>query len=197
MLVRFAASTCSTARSDASSVPTTRAVEAAILEQRHRDLVGVRDDVVIREDVALGGVDDDARAGAFDLAPSPGRALEVEEAPQQLLLRILRPGVDARRHRDIDDGRRDRLDDRRERRQLAWRVRLRERETADACSGERGEVARRSDNLGSIVEPWVIGTSLLSEHARLAHQLSIAWPPGFSKRPYCGFPVVRRGIAWG
>ena len=42
--------------------------EAAVLEQRDGDLVGVRDDVMVRQDVAVGGVDDDARARAFDLA---------------------------------------------------------------------------------------------------------------------------------
>ena len=60
--------------------------EAAVLEQRDGNRVGVRDDVVVRQDVAVGCVDDDARARPFDLTFAAWGSFEIEESPQQLVL---------------------------------------------------------------------------------------------------------------
>ena len=92
MLVKFAASTCKNGEIRALVRADDARREAAVLDQRHRDLVGVRDDVVVREDIAVGGIDDDAGARAFDLAfAASGWPFEVEESPQQLVLRICGP----------------------------------------------------------------------------------------------------------
>ena len=66
--------------------------QAAVLEQRDGDLVGVRDDVMVREDVAVRGIDDDAGACAFDLAlararrPARNRRIAAATRPAELRL---------------------------------------------------------------------------------------------------------------
>ena len=82
---------------------------AAILE-RHRDLVRVVDDVVVGDDVALVGVNDDASAGA-----APRHLATAKEPPEGRIVEQRMPGRTTAGHLDVDHCRRNALEHRRER----------------------------------------------------------------------------------
>ena len=60
--------------------------QASVIEQRDRDLVRVLDHVMVRKNVALGRIDDDARASGFDFVLALLRRIEIEKAFEELVV---------------------------------------------------------------------------------------------------------------
>jgi len=131
-------------------------LEVAPVLQRHGDLVRVLDDVCVGDDVALLGVDNDARAGAAEqvLARAPATR-SLEEAAKELVLgkrALLRAVAHRAASGDIDHRGRDFADHRRKRRERRvadrWRNAPRcgrdEREQTQSEGEKRGSHTRNS-----------------------------------------------------
>jgi hypothetical protein len=79
-------------------------IEGLIIESRDLNSVGVLDDMMIGQDVAVRRVDDDARAGALDLTRSARHLRETEKSPEHFIA-IRRSALDCLADPDIYHGR--------------------------------------------------------------------------------------------
>ncbi len=98
--------------------------QAAVVEQRNRNLIRVLDDVMVRQNVALGRIDNDAGACGFDfvLALLLWRVLwpvEIEEAFEEFVVGERVAFRNATADRNVYNGRGDLFDHRRQARHLA------------------------------------------------------------------------------
>ena len=93
-------------------------IEDFPVHRRDLDLVGLVNDVVVGQDIAVLGVDDDARTGARDLAlPAARDVRQAEKAPERFVAEVP-ASADSLAHSDVHDGRRYPLHERRQARQF-------------------------------------------------------------------------------